>query len=133
MPQVDGDLHNRYAFYRDFLVEKITDEDVRFGHKIFRLPNPAKWKWLYRLDSWLSPKSRIIISFMLILTSILGLLADFFIDIKFLQDLSTETLMDIKFIHINPGAVKEWFQVHYRGCKSISNESKFEYLKKGCY
>lgn len=106
VPQVDGDLNNRYAFYRDFLAEKITDEDVRFGHKIFRLPNPAKWKWLYRLDSWLSPKSRIIISFMLILTSILGLLADFFIDIKFLQDLSTETLMDIKFIHINPGAVK---------------------------
>ena len=122
MPEVDGDGNNTYAFYQDFLAEKITEKDVRFGHKIFRLPNPGKWNWLYRLDNWLSPKSRIIISFTLILTSILGLLADFFIDIKFLQDLSTETLMDIKFIHINSGAVKDRFQGHCRGYRSISNE-----------
>lgn len=81
--------NKRYKFRNDFLQPSISDHDVKFGHKVFRL---SFCKCLYGLDEMISPKCRISISYMLIYASILSLVLDFFIDVKFLNDLKSAWL-----------------------------------------
>ena len=80
--------NKRVKFYRNFIQSRITDHDVKFGHKVFRL---SFCQCLYDLDKKISPKLRISISYLLIYASILSLVLDFFIDVKFLNDLKSGT------------------------------------------
>ena len=87
-------------FIADFILSPIAEDDVTFGHKVFRLPTFG-FEYLRLWDKAISPKLRILISYFLIYASILCLVLDNFIDIKFLSDLSVETLMDVKYIHFD--------------------------------
>ena len=92
--------NEQYSFVHDFLRPTLTNDDVVFGHKVFRMPTLGT-ECLRNLDKKMSPKFRIFISYMLIYASIMSLVLDYFIDVKFLNDLSTETLMDVKYIHFD--------------------------------
>ena len=92
--------NEQYSFFYDFVRATLTNEDVVFGHKVFRLPTLGM-ECLRNLDKKMSPKFRIFISYFLMYASIMLLVLDYFIDVKFLNDLSTETLMDVKYIHFN--------------------------------
>ena len=94
--------NQQYSFVHDFVKRTITDDEVIFGHKVFRLPTLGT-AYLRKLDGKMSPKCRIIISYTLIYASIMSLVLDYFIDVKFLNDLTTETLMDIDYIHFDEG------------------------------
>ena len=64
-PTIDeGTYSVRYRF-RDFWATDIRPEDVEFGHKVFRLPT-FRLECLKRIDRSISPKLRIILSFMVI-------------------------------------------------------------------
>ena len=64
-PTIDkGTYSVRYRF-RDFWRTDIRPEDVEFGHKVFRLPT-FRLACLKRIDRSISPKLRIILSFMVI-------------------------------------------------------------------
>ena len=64
-PTIDaGTFKSRYRF-RDFWKKEIKSDDVIFGHKVFRLPT-FRLECLKRIDRGISPKLRIILSFMVI-------------------------------------------------------------------
>ena len=64
-PTIDaGTFKSRYRF-RDFWAKEIRTEEVEFGHKVFRLPT-FRLQCLKRIDKSISPKVRIILSFMVI-------------------------------------------------------------------
>ena len=49
---------NRYDFSTDFWDREIKNKDVKFGHKIFRLPIFGS-KWLKRRDNAMTPKEKL--------------------------------------------------------------------------
>ena len=64
-PTIDaGTFKSRYRF-RDFWQKEMKSDDVIFGHKVFRLPT-FRLECLKRIDRGISPKLRIILSFMVI-------------------------------------------------------------------
>ena len=82
----------------DFINKDITEQDVKYGHKIFHLPNE-------KINKKVSPKQRIALSFMVLYMAFLALVFDFFMDVYFLHGLSTDALIDVKYIHFDERAL----------------------------
>lgn len=83
---------------KSFVTRSIKETDVKFGHKIARLPGK-------HFDEKLNPKSRILLSFGILYLAFLALVMDFFIDVYFLHGLSTDALIDVKYIHFDERAL----------------------------
>lgn len=100
------DVHDtdKYKLRKFLFQDKIHPDDVIFGHKIFHLPT-FRFEWLRKIDQKISPRARILLSFLIIYSSLLALVGDFFIDVYFLHGLSTDTLIDVKNIHFEKGAL----------------------------
>ena len=82
----------------DFINKNFTEQDVKYGHKIFHLPNE-------KINKKVSPKQRIALSFMILYMAFLALVFDFFVDVYFLHGLSTDALIDVKYIHFDERAL----------------------------
>jgi len=100
----DVDDTDKYKLRKFLFQDTINPDDVIFGHKIFHLPT-FRFEWLRKIDQKISPRARILLSFLIIYSSLLALVGDFFIDVYFLHGLSTDTLIDVKNIHFEKGAL----------------------------
>ena len=80
--------------FTQFIVRTITKQSSHndLWYKVFHFP-------LKSFDSKVRPKHRVILSFLVLYAAFLALVGDFFIDVYFLHGLSTDQLIDIKYIH----------------------------------
>ena len=95
---------DRYKLRKFLFQDKIEPDDVIFGHKIFHFPT-FRLEWLRKIDQKIPPRARISLSFLIIYSSLIALVGDFFIDVYFLHGLSTDTLIDVKNIHFEKAAL----------------------------
>ena len=86
--------------------------------KVFHFP-------LKTVDSKVRPKHRVILSFLILYAAFLALVGDFFIDVYFLHGLSTDQLIDIKYIHFEYKA--RVFMRHE--LEEVINELKYYLVK----
>ena len=95
---------DRYKLRKFLFQDKIEPDDVIFGHKIFHFPT-FRLEGLRKIDQKIPPRARISLSFLIIFSSLIALVGDFFIDVYFLHGLSTDTLIDVKNIHFEKAAL----------------------------
>ena len=70
--QPDVQDTKRYKLRKFLFQDKIEPDDVTFGHKIFHLPT-FRLEWLRKVDQKISPRARILLSFLIIYSSLLAL------------------------------------------------------------